>query len=631
MGSNILTNLIATAVSETAPTLNQNSNLKLGVRDFTAKDSNAYVYWTRNFPLKATILSAKLVFYTLNEAGSGTRGFKFTRLAVGFSDSKVVYNTRPVTFIAGDKTVSDVLPWLDKKKWELDITDWMQSIANGGPWSGFRIVPTVPEDNVLWIYSELWTDPAFRPRVEVTWSDAPGTPTGLSPAGGRAVGVAKPVVKAQFVDVSGSVALQSVQVQLNATDAWSAPTYDSGAVPWPVPEFDLNNPPSPAPAYAGLADGATTFWRIRFQDGAGIWSPWSAATTFKRDDKGVLTLNNPPSGTPKVEDATPPISWTFTGETQSAYQIQIKHKVNNVDQIDWDTGKLTSAITSLTVPTGKINEPTNTTYTITIKIWDTKQREGTPGDPPYVEIVRDFTFIPGATTGTTALTAVPDAGGKPKVVLTWQAATFPDRFNILRYGTGGSPKVIAASLDPNDTFVSGTTHTWIDRTPSPKRSLTYAVQRVVNDIASTTNATAIATVNSRGRWLQEPISGLELFIGSKEDVEMALNATESVLQGIAPDSVPVAINQSQGGLEGTMAGLLTTTPDGTTAQQWRDIYMQLRRMRVKTLYLTMDDYTFAVVAQEFTYARKIKSPRLAFEISFKFYQQDSINSILLGS
>jgi hypothetical protein len=46
--------------------------------------------------------------------------------------------------------------------------------------------------------------------------------------------------------------------------------------------------------YPGLADAASTWWRIREQDGAGLWSAWSDPATFKRDIKGTLTLLNPP-------------------------------------------------------------------------------------------------------------------------------------------------------------------------------------------------------------------------------------------------------------------------------------------------------------------------------------------------
>jgi hypothetical protein len=44
----------------------------------------------------------------------------------------------------------------------------------------------------------------------------------------------------------------------------------------------------------------------------------------------------------------------------------------------------------------------------------------------------------------------------------------------------------------------------------------------------------------------------------------------------------------------------------------------------------MDDYTMAVICQEFKYARKVKSPRLAFQIGFRFYQQDHISNPITG-
>jgi hypothetical protein len=614
MGAAVLTNLIATTVSETAPTLNQNNSLKLGVRDFTDRDANAYLYWTRPFPLKATILSAKLIFYTTAETTPvGTRGFRFNRLAVKFDASKVVYNNRPVTFIAGEKQLTKTIPWVDKTLWELDITDWMQTVANGGAWYGLRVVPTVHEDFAL------WTDPAIRPRVEITWSDAPNMPGGLSPGGGRAVGLSKPVLKGQYLDVSGSVALQAVRVQINATDTWATPSFDSGNVLASVPELDLATT-----AYAGLADGATVFWRIQFQDAAGLWSPWSAATSFKRDDKGSLTVNNPPAGTPKVEDATPPIAWTFTGETQSAYQIQIYHLVNNVRIIDWDTGKVTSTITSLTVPAGKINEPTDTTYNVTVRIWDTEQREATPGDPTYVEVVRDFTFIPGATTGSTATTAIADPI-RPKVVLTWNAATFPDRFNILRNGT-----VIAAALDPNDTFVSGTTHSWTDHYAHPGRLLTYEIQRVVGDVASSTNSTAQVTMSmKKAIWLREPVSGLEVPLWGGESPDFTLGETAGVLQAISPDALPVAINQQLGGLEAPVSGTLMESY-GQTAQYWRDQYLKIRKLRVKSLALTSGEATIRCVAQKFTYKQRA-TEEILFDVSFTVFHQESADALLTSA
>jgi hypothetical protein len=625
VGSAVLSNAVATTVSQTAPTLNQNASLKLGIRNFTARDANAYLWWSQPFPLGVTILNAEIIFYTTAIPESGSHTLMLTRLGVGFSASKVSYSTRPLTFIAGDKTLAKTGPNPDKTEWRFNVTDWMQTIANGGKWYGVRLVPQTVENIARWIYSELWTDASLRPRLEVSWSDAPSIPTGLSPGGGRAVSVQKPVVRGTFRDFSGSTTLAFIQVQINATDVWTAPSYDTGAVPASVPELDLARTDMPGGTWAGLADGASTFWRMRFQDAGGVWSAWSAATSFTRDIKGTLTVNNPPVGTPKVEDATPPIAWAFTLETQSAYQVQIKHKINGVEFVDWDTGKITGTLTSITVPAGKINQPTNTTYTVTVRIWDTKQRETTPNDPAYVEVVRDFTFIPGATTGSTGLTAVADAI-RPKVVLTWQAATFPDRFNVLRNG-----KVIAAALDPTFTFVSGTTHTWTDDSPSPTRALVYEIQRVVGDIASSSNATATVTVPAkRAIWLREPVTGLEVPIFTSDSPDFDLGETTAALKAIAPDAPTILINQNLSGLEGPIAGSLIDAYS-QTAQYWRDQFLKMRDLRVKQFWLTVGDITIRAVAQGFKYKQRADTEDIVFDVSCQIYQQDRISNIYIGS
>jgi len=619
MGSAVLTNAVATRVKENDPSTNFNADTKLGTRTNPGANQDAigYIYWTRPFPLGATILTAEIVFYTTAMAENVAHNFKWTRLNQTFSASKMTYPTRPLNFIAGDKNISKTGVLADKTEWRLNVADWMQTISNGGFWGGLKFIAS--EALLRYIYSENWSDPTYRPRLEVTWSDAPQAPSGLSPSGGRAVGLAKPWVKALFRDFSGNTTLGALQVQINSTDVWTSPSFDSGTVLTSVPELDLSTT-----AYAGLADGATVFWRIRFQDAAGVWSAWSASASFKRDDKGVLTVSNPPVGTPIVEDATPPIAWTFTGETQSAYQIQITHKVNNTTIVDWDTGKITGTGTSFTVPTGKINEPSSTTYTVTVRIWDNKQREATANDPTYVEVVRNFTFIPGATTGTATLTAVADAI-RPRVQLTWTATTFPDRFNILRNG-----KIIAAALDPVNTFVSGTTHQYWDESPSPTRSLTYQVQRVVNNVASATNPTATVTVPQKSAvWLREPTSGLEIALFTAESPEFTLAEGAAVLQAIAPNANKVAINQSLGGLEGRIAGTLADAY-GITAQQWRDNYLKMRDLRVKKFWLTIGDATFQVVAQEFTY-RQPATKETVFDVSFMVYQQDAVSNLYLGS
>lgn len=687
MGSAVLTNSVAVHVGQSSPTTNYNSSPGLYLRTSSGADQLGYLYFPRPFPLGATIITAKVKFYNAYEMSSATHTLTFQRLNQSFSASKVTYNTRPTSLIAGTKAVTKTGVVAVNTEWEIDVTDWLQSIANGGVNYGMRVISN--EAVIRTLYSDIHPSAQYRPRLEVTWSDAPSTPSGLAPSGGRAVGLAKPVVRAAYVDVSGATALQAIQVQINATDVWTTPAFDSGIVLTSVPELDLagfspraatisttnasttitaatatfdaadiggsivgagipagatitavasgtsatisaaataTGTPSVTitRAYAGVADGATVFWRVRMQDAAGLWSGWSAAATFRRDDKGTLAVSNPPSGTPKVEDTTPPIIWTFTGETQAAYQVQISHDENGTRVLDWDSGKTTSTVSTVTVPVGRITE-VGKTFRVTVRVWDSKQREATPGDPAYVEVVRDFTFTPGVTTGTTGLTAV--AGDpRPKTTLTWQRTSAPDTFNVTRNG-----KVLPAGsgLLPGEVFVSGTTYSWVDNSPSPGRPLTYAVQAVVNGIASATNATAVVTVKSVGVWLREPVTGLELCVLGDVERSFILGRTQATLQPIAPNANEVVINQSLGGLKGRIEGELHSYA-GLTAQQWRDQYLQLRALRVKRLWLTVGDYTFQAVCDFDNYGHR-GPPGTRFKVGFDFTQQDAIASALLGS
>jgi hypothetical protein len=691
MGSAVLTNSIATLVYEFAPTTNYDSAQGLGLKTASGADAYGLIYFPRPFPLGSTILSAKIKFYNAYAMGAGTHTFTFQRLNQSFSASKVTWNTRPTSLIAGTKSATKSGSVAISTEWEIDVADWMQSISSGGVNYGMRIISV--ESTSRTIYSEIHPLAQYRPRLEVTWSDAPSTPSGLSPSGGRAVGVAKPIVRSTYVDVSGATSLQAIQVQLNTSDVWNAvapgPIFDTGTVLTSTPEVDLSlpfahtvsgtttntstnitgaagafetadigqpitgtgiqasttitavaaggasatlslaattsatNTMTITRTYAGLADGSTIFWRVRLQDAAGLWSAYSAAVSFKRDIKGTLAITNPPSGTPTVEDTTPPIIWTFSGETQAAYQIYVEHITNGAKVTDWNSGKVTSTVTSVTVPAGKITSP-STTYNVTVRIWDNKQREATPNDPTYVELARDFTFVPGATTGTTGLTAVA-ADPRPQVTLTWQRTTTPDAFNIVR-----NSKVIQGGIDPTTVFVSGTTYSWVDNSPSPGRVLTYSVQAVVNGIASASNATAPVTVRSSGIWLREPVSGLELCIMGNSDRDFTLGEESAVLQPIAAYANKVAINQSLGGLEGRIEGELVSIY-GKTAQEWRDQFLQMRAQRVKKFWLTVGDATFQVVAQKFSYTSR-GVPENVFRVGFDVYQQDDIANVLpLGS
>jgi hypothetical protein len=371
-------------------------------------------------------------------------------------------------------------------------------------------------------------------------------------------------------------------------------------------------------SYAGLADGATIFWRIQFWDSAGLPSGWSDAASFSRDGKGTVTINSPSSGTPTVEDATPPILWSFSGETQTAYELILNWTVSGIAK-RWTSNKVTSTDQSVTIPPGVILHQ-GVTYTLTVRVWDAKLRTETVGDPIYAEASRDFVFTPGATTGVTTL-VVTQPGPEPLAQLQWTRATAPDYFNIKRNG-----KQFKSNILPETLFVSGTTYRFVDGYhPDPHRPITHEVQAVVNGVASSTNNVVSTVLQSNGIWLRPYETSEWLFMSGREERVFKIANQTSVLESL--DGKKTVVTQALGGFEGTIKAELINQY-GKTAQEWRDIYMNFMQ-RGGRFWLTTGEYTMlvAVIFEEYS-QRTIPVP--VFDVSFQFYQQNSIAGLELG-
>ena len=87
---------------------------------------------------------------------------------------------------------------------ETDVTAMMQSVSLGDPWYGFDVSSANLVPGLIF-YGPTYATVDYRPRLEVTWSDAPEKPGGLAPSGGRAISGTKPIVRCDYVDVSGEV------------------------------------------------------------------------------------------------------------------------------------------------------------------------------------------------------------------------------------------------------------------------------------------------------------------------------------------------------------------------------------------------------------------------------------------
>lgn len=619
MGTSVLTNGLMTMVNAAAPTANYDYVTAPYLRraSGTPGEVRMLTYFARPFPLGTTITSAKLVLYSIASAQAGTVSFDVKRISTAVSFSKVTWTSRPTLYYAGAASVSKTGPITSGTVWEADVTTMMQSVALGDPWYGFEISSTTITPS-LTFYDTTNAAVQYRPRLEVTWSDAPSKPRSLSPSGSRAISVAKPTLRCDYVDVSGDTAMQSIQVQTNSTAVFTAPAFDSGTVATSTPELDLNTTAFPA-----MTDGQTVYWRVRVQDMAGLWSEWSDPVDFKRDIKGTLTLTNPSSGTPIVEESTPPISWTFTGETQSSYQLTVTRTYQGQATL-WTTGKKTGNTTTVTLPTGVLTSP-DASYEATLRVWDAKQRESIAGDPAYAEVVRAFTYVPSATVSATTSPTAASVYPFPRVIVGWQRATDPDSFTILR-----NRQVIASGLLPAAVRVSGSTFSWVDTGPSPQTTLVYEVQAVVNGKASASNPTVTTTMRSQGVWLADYDRTNEVVIvgtGGKPAYDITYGEASEVVEVVGGTEI-VLVTQSMRGAQGTVSGDLHSNLFGltTTAQQWRDKLLNIKAKPGRRCWLTLGDRTIQCVIRNVSISPR-PSATLSFSVSFEFYQVGALDYV----
>jgi hypothetical protein len=475
----------------------------------------------------------------------------------------------------------------DATDWAIDVEDLVQSIANGTADYGFRI--TTDSSTQLKFYSLQAA--RRKPWLELAWSERPDAPTNLSPAFG-AIGIAKPLVTFDYDDQLGTAPLTALQVQIDAGNNFvSGIDFDSGEVASTVPELDLATT-----AYAGLSDGATTYMRARAKNSDGEWSDWSTVVSFSRDSKGSLTIDNPAADPNDfVTEFTPPIMWTFTGETQVMFQVRIVDTARP-KTILHDSGVIKSTDTSYTLPKRVLKDSRN--YTVVVRIWDAKTRvKGGPSDPVYVQASRAFDVEYDATvTAPATLTAV-QVTGKPWVDVTVTRATAPDSWTLMRTDDGVET-VVDSDIDPSDVFVTGTTYRIRDWTADPERPHTYRVRAEVNGKLSSGGPTAAVTVQVQGTWIGDPEGGLEVVLGgygSRDAGQVEMGEESGEFVPINGDRT-VRIVQSMRGLEGASASnLIIRDRDGFTWDELEGNLMAIKGRMSDTYRLVRGDRNIPVI------------------------------------
>lgn len=433
--------------------------------------------------------------------------------------------------------------------WEFDVSRHLQSVANGSPHYGWRVHTSYTTADV--IFASLDANRAGRrPRLEITYSTAPAAPSTLIPNAG-VVSVAKPVLQFDYTDNSGSTELAAVQVQIDAAQDGDDPDFDSGEVAADAPVLDLSET-----AFTGVADGASTYWRVRVKDGDGLWSEWSDWATLAREDKGTLTISAPTDGG-TVTEYTPPVIWSLTGETQTHYRV----RVYDVDASTWvyDSGKTASTETSHTIPeTWRGNRVLRDDrgYRVVVDIWDSQNREATAGDPTYTRATADFTVAYSSEVDAPATLSATQNGTSPWIDLEWTRASAPDSWTIERDG-----EAIAVDIDPADVLDSGTTYAWRDWTARPGVVHTYRVRSEVNGVLSDEGPTDTVTAEVTGVWIGDPENETDVVL-SGDDIETAVYGEDATIYNPLGATGPIRVVQGMRGLEGSLRVDLRDQPEG---------------------------------------------------------------------
>lgn len=616
MGTSILRNASDTYISEKYKTSNYANTATMYLTGAGSADSRyGFVYFTLPFPRGVKIQSAKVRFWN-GQLWSGAVNLAVARTATSWSVSKVNWNNQPTT--TGTQPNITKTNAAAKTMWEIDVTALMQLVSDGAAWYGFRVWIN---NNTAgkWVYSTQAS--SLKPELEVTWSDAPQAPSVLTPSGGRVVSIDKPTLSFNFTDVAGDKTIQAAEIQIDpaangTTPAWTTATANPGGLPLDSAQVDLSTT-----TYPGLAEDATTQWRVRVEDGTGLWSDWSTWTSFKRDSFGALSIDNPAASPNNIiTDPSPPIFWTYTGHTQTAYQIVITRPDDPT--VIWTSGKISTSLQSGAVPDGALKDLSGT-FRLTIWVWDEVARTPEGGRKAYAEVTRDFTYQTSATVAPVTNFAVDQDRPWPWMKITWDRSTAPDAFTVLRDGV-----VIASSLVPSDLFISGTSYQYIDTTASPRVTHTWSVQAAVNKVNSSSNPSASFMPAPNWSFLMrpdrtEPIALLKS--GSEKDptVDPALSQLQEMFEPVGGTS-PVLITQYIRGYQGHVTAVLADDIlPGVTARQQRDRFKKFINEKGNKMLLYWLDEVMFVVCYNMTYRpRAVSGRKLLYDVEFDFFEVD---------
>lgn len=535
-----------------------------------SKRRYTFIHLHRPFPLNANVISATLHLHAKDNWTGGAHTVNVERVTAQWGEKRINWNNQPTV---GGTAVTKSVTANARDPIDIDVTAIYNAVTVGGTYHGLRLRLNDGDTGKVNIYASEAANHQMRPWLEVLWSEKPEPPRNGVPRDGAAISLGQPTINYMF-GVRGRDPHQqqnAKQLQISTSTSFASPVYDSGKVIDDQTQFSL----------AGTAFTATVaatyYYRIRAWDADDVVSDYSDTWSFTRQNDGVLTIVNPAASPSNiVKDLTPPISWTFTGQTQSHYELTLfQQRADGSWKRLWQLARHKSTEVSHNIPAGYIRS--NKTFMVRLRVWDSINRMSVPGDPKYVEASRTFTYTrDGTPANVTALVGVVDRGG---IKLTWNDSAQPDYYCIRVNGDE-----VIQRLEPMDVFVSGTSYQYTYWRGEHNVPQTIAVERVINSAGNLFHSSGATTVtvtpNIQGKWLvdDDPDGGqIAVQVIGGEQSDFAIGETGETFNPLHSQK-PVRIIDSIRGYEGGIGGIL----NGGTAY---DNFLLLKGVNRKLRYL----------------------------------------------
>lgn len=581
-----------TFVREDAANRNFDGLAGLALNGVTAARRRTLLYFP-NVPRSGILLSATLELYLRTAWSGGPHTITARNIDAKWSAARVTWNNQPAVRNTPSATVA-VTGGAAGALVTIDVTTLISEIVAGSPWYGIRLELDTTTTRLL--HSNDAANPDLKARLVLSWSEAPYAPSDLRPAPGTVVSGNKPIVGWTYRDPQGD-AQGSYRVRIStaatvgADGIFTTTEFDSNWVTGEKAEADLN-----ALGYVGLPTNVARYWQAQVRDVNGHTSAVSDVAQITRQVKGALTISSPANGS-VTNDRTPSITSTLATVAQSkiAYKIEEARADGTFAESIPVRTLGTPASSGFSphpaaagagvaytehVPDGLIKRD-DRQYRITVRSWDTFDRDAIPGDPPYVEAVTTFTYDENAPTpGVPTLTVTYDGAA---MVLDWTRSAMPDAF-VVKAGLAGQARPHVLRIDAADAFVSGTSYRWRWYGAIPRTTYDVEVAALVETGAQTlVSATNDVEVNVRtdpyGIWLADTEGQVALQILGQDPAGLHDGFSGETL--FPPGGGPVRVVDDVRGLEGVISGSVHTSAQRTTFRQMvRDSVRQPGRHRL---------------------------------------------------